>query len=97
MCNRYYATITLATVGYGDLHAYSPVEAGFTVRGGWAGKVARVGVQHQVMNPPQFAFQVVMVTFNVFFFACECKVAAVRLAVGGSTAPTPTHGTTRLH
>lgn len=27
----YFAVITLATVGYGDLHAYSPVEAGFMV------------------------------------------------------------------
>lgn len=28
---RSFATITLATVGYGDLHAFSPVEAGFMV------------------------------------------------------------------
>ncbi|KAL4435944.1 hypothetical protein ABPG77_000706 [Micractinium sp. CCAP 211/92] len=38
----YFATITLATVGYGDIHAYSPVEAGFVV---------------------------VLVFFNIFYFA----------------------------
>ncbi|KAL4458838.1 hypothetical protein ABPG75_013703 [Micractinium tetrahymenae] len=38
----YFATITLATVGYGDIHAYSPVEAGFVV---------------------------VIVFFNIFYFA----------------------------
>ena len=29
--------------------------------------------------------------------ACECEATAAWLAVGGLTAPTPTHGTTRLH
>ncbi len=32
----YWAAATLATVGYGDLHPVSPVEASLATVGGWA-------------------------------------------------------------